>query len=99
MPEFIMKTKIYHPNIDSEGKVCFHFHKGDNWSPALTLKHGEEILIWIHIDLFEAFQSLVAILSYPNPENLLDPDIARIYKTDKEQFEKTAREWTEKYAT
>jgi len=42
---------------------------------------------------------LVAILSYPNPENLLDPDIARIYKTDKEQFEKTAREWTEKYAT
>jgi len=42
---------------------------------------------------------LVALLSSPNPEDPLVPEIARIYKTDKAQFEKTAREWTEKYAT
>jgi len=42
---------------------------------------------------------LVSLLSCPNAEDPLDLEIAKIYKTDKAQFEKTAREWTEKYAT
>jgi len=30
---------------------------------------------------------------------VLEPEIARVYKSDRAKFEKIAREWTQKYAT
>ena len=35
----------------------------------------------------------------PNPDDPLVGDVARVYKNDREQYDKTAKEWTEKYAT
>jgi ubiquitin-conjugating enzyme E2 D/E len=42
-------------------------------------------------------QSYVALLQNPNPEEPLEPEIALVLKTDKAAFERTAREWTQKY--
>ncbi len=39
------------------------------------------------------------MLTDPNPEDPLVPDIARLYKTDREKYNRTAREWTQMYAT
>ncbi|KAJ8319057.1 hypothetical protein KUTeg_004148 [Tegillarca granosa] len=42
--------------------------------------------------------SICSLLTDPNPDDPLVPDIARTYKMDKPRYEKTAKEWTQKYA-
>jgi ubiquitin-conjugating enzyme E2 D/E len=39
------------------------------------------------------------LLEEPNLENPLEAEIAQQYKSDKNAFIKTAKEWTKKYAT
>ena len=36
------------------------------------------------------------MLTDPNPDDPLVPDIAHLYKTDRARYEATAREWTRK---
>ena len=36
------------------------------------------------------------MLTDPNPDDPLVPDIAHLYKTDRGRYEATAREWTRK---
>ena len=57
----------------------------DQWSPALT---ASKVLL-----------SICSLLTDPNPDDPLVPEIARLYKTNREQYNATAREWTQKYAT
>lgn len=42
--------------------------------------------------------SICSLLTDPNPDDPLVPEIAHIYKTDRSRYEDTAREWTRKYA-
>ena len=56
----------------------------DQWSPALTIS---KVLL-----------SICSLLTDPNPNDPLVPEIAQLYKTNKAEYEKTAREWTRKYA-
>lgn len=53
--------------------------------------------------LFSDFNTLVllsicSLLTDPNPDDPLTPEIARIYKTNRQKYDKTAKEWTHKYA-
>lgn len=52
-----------------------------------------------HIVFFVVLLSLHALMTEPNPDDPLMPDVAKIFKTDKKKYLQNARDWTRKYAT
>ena len=42
--------------------------------------------------------SICSLLTDPNPDDPLVPEIARLYKVDKQKHDSNATEWTRKYA-
>ena len=43
--------------------------------------------------------SILTLLTDPNPKDPLVPEAARLWQTDRHKYNKTAKEWTMKYAT
>lgn len=47
---------------------------------------------------YQVLLSICSLLTDPNPDDPLVPEIAHMYKTDRAKYEATARSWTQKYA-
>lgn len=82
-PKVRFLTKIYHPNIDTLGRICLDILK-DKWSPALQIR---TVLL-----------SIQALLSAPNPDDPLSEKIAKAWRDNEVEALKTAKEWTQQYA-
>lgn len=59
---------------------------------------GTIYLISHFVNLHSVLLSICSMLTDPNPDDPLVPEIAHVYKTDRARYEATAREWTRKYA-
>lgn len=76
-------TPVYHPNVDSGGRICLDTLKSPpagSWSPAVSLP---SLLL-----------SIRSLLAEPNPDDGLVPDISELYKRDPEGWRREARRRT-----
>jgi ubiquitin-conjugating enzyme E2 T len=93
-PEYPLKppgvrfiTKIYHPNIDAQGRICLdtlNMPPKGAWKPSLNV--------------ITVLASIQLLMSHPNPDDGLMADITDEFKRFPDRFHATALEWTRKYA-
>ena len=72
-------TKIYHPNISDNGAICVS-SKSTDWNN--------------HRNLVNVIYSIFDLLQKPNTDHGLNNEALLLYKNNKEEFEKKAREFT-----
>lgn len=109
-PTLKFMTKVYHPNVGEGGDVCLAVVKQDAWKPSTRVLDGKlntrcTTCLFAHFAhsrfsllCFQVLNELVLLLQHPNPDDPLNADIAEQYRSNPAEFERTAREWTKKYA-
>lgn len=93
-PKVSFQTPIYHPNIDNHGRICLEIlvskpkvlcpHLKGKWTPSFNLS---AVLVSIRM-----------LLSEPNPDDPLTPEIGREYIENRERFNQTAASLTRSHA-
>lgn len=83
-PKVTFRTRIYHCNINSQGMICLDILK-ENWSPAFTIS---KVLL-----------SITALLTDCNAADPLVGSIAVQYQQNRNEHDRIARDWTQRYAT
>ncbi|XP_054432504.1 ubiquitin-conjugating enzyme E2 T [Pteronotus mesoamericanus] len=86
-PQIRFLTPIYHPNIDSAGRICLDILKlppKGAWRPSLSIA--------------TVLASVQLLMAEPNPDDPLMADISSEFKYNKPVFLENARQWTEKHA-
>ncbi|KAK6513384.1 NEDD8-conjugating protein ubc12 [Arthrobotrys megalospora] len=75
-PKVLCKQKIYHPNIDLEGKVCLNILRED-WKPVLNLN---AVIVGLQYLFLE-----------PNASDPLNKEAAEDLKTNRDNFKRNVR--------
>ena len=87
-PRVRFTTPIYHPNIDSAGRICLDVLKSQpqgSWKPAHNLS--------------TVLTSIQLLLSEPNPDDGLMADISHEFKHNLPRFLAKAKEWVTEHAS
>lgn len=82
-PKVTCHTKIFHPNIDLEGKVCLNILRKD-WNPVL--------------DINAVIYGAIFLFYEPNPDDPLNLEAASLLRSNKEEFKRIVRRTLQGYA-
>lgn len=82
-PKGYFLTKIFHPNVSSNGEICVNVLKKD-WKAELGIRH---VLLTIK-----------CLLIHPNPESALNEEAGRLLLENYEEYASRARLMTEIHA-
>ena len=85
-PALAFRTKIYHPNVsnDDKGSMCLGLLRPDEWKPATRCA--------------DVLRFAIQLLREPNVDDAIEQGIAAEYRDRRAEWEKTAKDWTKKYA-
>ncbi|OWK57483.1 ubiquitin-conjugating enzyme E2-18 kDa isoform X3 [Lonchura striata] len=73
-----LRTPIYHPSVDLEGRVCQPLTTDEHWEPTTRA--------------IQVLQDLLLQLDSPDPQRVLRPKVARELQERPEQFQRRAEE-------
>ena len=82
-PRGFFLTKIFHPNVATNGDICVNTLKRD-WKPETTLSH--------------ILQVIRCLLIVPFPESSLNDEAGKLFMTSYEQYAQRARLMTDLHA-
>lgn len=78
-PELRFVTKIYHPNVDDQGKICVDvLNSNETFKPTTSLT--------------EVVKAVVTLIDHPNIDHALTPEIAAQYTSKRSEFDRKALE-------
>ncbi|KAI9800535.1 MAG: hypothetical protein M1825_004084 [Sarcosagium campestre] len=85
-PALNFLTKIYHPNVtnDDKGSMCLGMLRSDEWKPSSKISG--------------VLRTARNLLVEPNPDDAVEPGIAELYKGNRKDFDKIAKDWIKQYA-
>ena len=81
-PKMRFVNKMYHCNIDAQGNICISTLS--KWKPKSNMS--------------EVLPIIFALFFMQNPDSAFDSRKSNLYKTNRAEFDKNAREYTQKYA-
>jgi len=82
-PKISFTTKVLHPNITDDGKVCLDL-VAEAWNPAVSVK---QIILSLH-----------TLFTDPNPSNPLVPEVAKLLQEDRPAFEEKVKQFVKDHA-
>lgn len=94
-PTVYFVTKMYHPNINNDGKVCLEI-LSKQWNPSVNVSLILNTLV-CNLLIYTYFK--VMLLKEPPTEDAVQPVIASLIKDNYPEFVKQAKEHTNKYAS
>ena len=81
-PEIKFTNKMYHLNVRDDGHICINTL--NQWKEGTTMT--------------EVLSLIFALFYKQNPDDAYKSDRANLFKNNRQEFDKNAREWTQKYA-
>lgn len=82
-PTVTFTTRIYHPNVDSDGQICLPIISKDNWKP--------------YFRAYQVLEALNVLVNTPDLEQPVRVELADLLTQDPELFYKKAEEFTLQY--
>lgn len=76
-PKIKFITKMYHPNVYSNGNICVDILREDQWSPSLKIS--------------TALLSIRSLFTDPDPSSSANPEAGRLYVKNREKFNENVK--------
>jgi ubiquitin-conjugating enzyme E2 D/E len=85
----VFVTKVFHPNIGTSHQyggypICIDILQ-DHWTSAYTIS---QIML-----------SISSLLTDPNPSSPMNRESAKLWETNKEEYNRVVKQWVKKYAS